>query len=101
MKTGGKKLINLLRRAQARIKNGKDNYLCCAIERSVISSSKSDRASAKYLDRWIKNALGDHGTVRSWLAFEHGVSVRCMGEDAMREYRLEWIDQMIGLIKGY
>lgn len=88
-------LIDILTRAKYHLPES--GYVCCAIESTV--RTKSDRAHADYLQRWIEGSLGEHSTVRSWLIFDKGIRFCDVTNSRLYEYRLAWIDDMIEALK--
>jgi len=92
------KKIALLRAARERIADGRENYICHAIDASEKNGTLS---AARYLRRWIDSMLGrQYFSYGSWLLAHHpeiyvAALRRSDGNKDLAAGRLQWIDWMI------
>lgn len=95
--------INLLEMARDEIRCYATLFVCIAIDNAVaekygddFSEASVDRwdAARSYLQEWITSSLCACITVRSWLGTQ-GIPSKRIAQDALRDYRLRWIDNMI------
>lgn len=95
--------IRLLKIAREEIKNNEGFLVCASISMAVADKYREDFSAAsvdrwdkarEYLDSWITLSLDNKVTVRSWLVSQ-GISSKHIEPQALREYRLRWIDNMI------
>jgi hypothetical protein len=86
------KQSTLLKKAQQRIANGQDRFICHALE----SVARDSHVSAKPMKRWVMELLKGHSQYEHWVARHHHLTfLRMREKDAFRAGRLQWMNWMI------
>ena len=84
------KFVAALRDARSRIESGQADFVCVAL----LYSDQSDA-----LRQWISRSMGLHRTAKGWL-ISQGVPRQKLTSEALRAYRIRWINRMIRYFGG-
>ena len=98
-------LISILVRARSLIQQGKEEYVCLAIEEASggwhAARRGIDRACAgadlikEINEAFVRAGVPQSSPVESWLTTVHGVDRDLMTPSRMRDYRVRWLTQWI------
>ena len=100
------KAVKLLKNARERIEQHRNDWVCTAISNSAYDLSLSGggfkfaNRIAERLRRNISKSLEGHAYVDHWLAQKKNIPARDLTKDAVRAYRLRWIDSMIAQLEA-
>lgn len=94
-----KEMVKVLRAAKERIEDGRNSFVCTAINEAAHELDLSWQTPDS-LRRWINQGMGNCSVVENWLSRNHpalGHKLSALGDEneGYREYRLAWIDNMI------
>jgi glutathione S-transferase len=82
---------DLLKKVLARFKNNKNDckYICTE------AIGIADARDSANLRRYIRYLLGGIESCEEWLAYKAKVPKRSLTKEAMREYRIRWMEHML------
>lgn len=87
----------LLLEAQRRICNGQSRYICLALSRETDWSNCAEAVAARRLKAYIHKELKHCMVLESWMD-RYAPDIKKRDAFSMRQYRVKWIDWMLGKI---